>query len=71
VLRPGGHFLYADFRQGAQDRAVLQRQLEASGLEIVRCQDISANVVRGMQLNTEKYENLIRNLVFCQTIIDG
>ncbi len=63
VLRPGGHFLYADFRQKTPDSAILHRQLEESGLEIIDREDISPNVVRGMQLNTEKYMNLIRKLV--------
>lgn len=63
VLRPGGHLLYADFRQSNHCRAVLHRQLETSGLEVIRCTDISANVVRGMQLNTEKYLELIRHLI--------
>jgi ubiquinone/menaquinone biosynthesis C-methylase UbiE len=63
VLRPGGHFLYADFRQSKPHQAVLHRQLETSGLEVITWQDISPNVVRGMQLNTEKYLELIRVLM--------
>ena len=63
VLRPGGHFLYADFRYSDPDRAVLHGQLEASGLEVLSCEDISQPVVRGMQLNTEKYAELIRRLI--------
>jgi ubiquinone/menaquinone biosynthesis C-methylase UbiE len=63
VLRPGGHFLYADFRQSNPHKAVVDRQLEASGLEVVTSKDISANVVRGMQLNTDKYLELIRHLI--------
>jgi ubiquinone/menaquinone biosynthesis C-methylase UbiE len=63
VLHPGGHFLYADFRRRNPDSAVLRRQLEESGLEIIACEDITANVVRGMQMNTEKYLKLIRQLV--------
>jgi ubiquinone/menaquinone biosynthesis C-methylase UbiE len=63
VLRPGGHFLYADFRQCNPYQAVLDQQLETSGLEVIQCKDISPNVVQGMQLNTEKYLELIRNLM--------
>jgi ubiquinone/menaquinone biosynthesis C-methylase UbiE len=63
VLRPGGHFLYADFRQSDSDQAILRRQLEASGMEVVLCRDISKNVLRGMQLNTDKYLELIRQLM--------
>jgi ubiquinone/menaquinone biosynthesis C-methylase UbiE len=63
VLRPGGHFLYADFRSGTGEVAALQRQLEESGMEIIQCDDISRGVVRGMELNTPKYESLIRSLM--------
>jgi len=63
VLRPGGHFLYADFRKINPDRAVLRRQLEESGLEVIACEDISPSVVRGMELNTDKYLMLIKQLV--------
>lgn len=63
VLRPGGHFLYADFRQRNPHQAVLQRQLETCGLEVILCKDISSNVVRGMQLNTEKYRELVRQMI--------
>ncbi len=63
VLRPGGHFLYADFRDRDPDLAILRGQLEASGLEVVSCEDISKNVLRGMQMNTEKYMGLIQRLL--------
>ncbi len=62
VLRPGGHFLYADFRD-VPDRALLQKQLAESGLEMVYCADISSNVLLGMQRNTQRYMKLIRQLV--------
>ena len=63
VLRPGGHFLYADFREKEPASVVLHGQLEQSGLEILDRRDISASVVRGMRLNASKYEKLIRQLV--------
>jgi ubiquinone/menaquinone biosynthesis C-methylase UbiE len=63
VLRPGGHFLYADFRECNPHRAILDRQLKTSGLQVVTCKNISTNVVRGMQLNTDKYLELIRYLI--------
>lgn len=63
VLRPGGHFLYTDFRLKMPDAAILQKQLEASGLEIVVSEDISQRVVGGMRLNTQKYLALIKQLV--------
>jgi ubiquinone/menaquinone biosynthesis C-methylase UbiE len=63
VLRPGGYFLYADFRQKNSDSAMLRRQLEESGLQVIDYEDISSNVVRGMQLNTDKYLTLIKQVV--------
>ena len=48
VLKPGGHFLFADMRDGARvDR--LRRQLRRSGLEVVAEEDISANVLRAIE----------------------
>ena len=63
MLTPGGHFLYADFRDRNGPRDRLHQQLEASGLEILQCDDISHNVVRGMEMNTERYLDLIRRLI--------
>jgi len=59
VLRPGGHFLYADFRAKSPGYDMLKKQVEASGLQIVAHEDISLNVVRGMELNNDKYLDLI------------
>jgi ubiquinone/menaquinone biosynthesis C-methylase UbiE len=63
VLQPGGHFLYADFRQGKSELAILERQLMESGLQISSREDISLGVVRGMELNHDRYMQLIRALV--------
>jgi SAM-dependent methyltransferase len=63
ILRPGGYFLYADFRHGGADHALLQSQVEACGLEIIRHENISLDVVRGMELNSEKYATLIAGLI--------
>ncbi|HEY4330904.1 MAG TPA: methyltransferase domain-containing protein [Phycisphaerae bacterium] len=63
VLRPGGHFLYADFRETNPHRAILEWQLKESGLEVVRADDITANVLRGMRANTQKYRDLVGRLV--------
>jgi SAM-dependent methyltransferase len=63
VLRPGGHLLYADFRDVGEARDRLHAQLVASGLEVVACEDISASVARGMELNTDRSLELIRTLV--------
>jgi SAM-dependent methyltransferase len=63
VLRPGGHFLFADFRRAMPQRANLHRQIEQSGLEILRCHDIGPYVLKGMQLNSDRNLQLIRRLL--------
>ena len=49
VLRPGGRFLIADYRR----RKALRRfeaALRATGYEVVRFEDISAQIIRGLEL---------------------
>jgi SAM-dependent methyltransferase len=59
VLRPGGHFLYADFRYRncftAWDSAIA-----AAALEIVQSRIINAEVLRGMDRNAERNLAVIR-----------
>ncbi|TLD72262.1 class I SAM-dependent methyltransferase [Phragmitibacter flavus] len=50
VLRPGGHFLYADFRFG-DGFDVWQKAVNSAPLEIVNQRDISSEVLRGMDAN--------------------
>ncbi len=62
VLKPGGHFLFADYRRrGRIER--LRRQLAASGLEILREEDISANVLRALELDDARKRQLIADHV--------
>ena len=59
VLRPGGHFLFSDHRD--QDKSeLLLSQLEASGLKLEREDDITANVVRALELDNDRKAELIR-----------
>lgn len=66
VLRPGGHFLYADFR--FRDRFhEWESDVAAAPMEVVQFRDISAEVLCGMDLNAERsltlvHENLPRFL---------
>lgn len=47
VLRPGGHFLFADFRpQGQLD--LLKGQIQRSGLRVLDQTDITPNVIRAL-----------------------
>ena len=61
VLRPGGYLLYADFRRHRYCEA-WRRQLVQSGFTIVQEEDITANVLRGLELNTKLNMSLIKRL---------
>jgi ubiquinone/menaquinone biosynthesis C-methylase UbiE len=58
VLRPGGHFLFSDHRD--QDKVeILRRQLSQSGLKLEQEADITANVVRALDLDNDRKAKLI------------
>jgi ubiquinone/menaquinone biosynthesis C-methylase UbiE len=59
ILRPQGYFLYADFR-GEEDVALLHRQLHHSGMTLLHEEDITANVVRSLELDNERKVALIQ-----------
>lgn len=59
VLRPGGQFLFADLRSAA-DVPLLERQLEASGMQILEQEEISAEVLEALRLDDERKQGLIR-----------
>jgi ubiquinone/menaquinone biosynthesis C-methylase UbiE len=59
ILRPLGTFLYADFR-GEDDVALLHRQLHHSGMTLLHEEDITANVVRSLELDNERKVALIQ-----------
>jgi SAM-dependent methyltransferase len=62
VLRPGGHFLHADFRF-AERLAEWERALAAGPLKILTSRNINAEVLRGMDANSPRSLDLIaRNL---------
>jgi SAM-dependent methyltransferase len=52
VLRPGGHFLFADFRDTEQVD-VLRAQMLAAGLTIVEEERITPNVLRALELDSD------------------
>jgi len=58
VLKPGGHFLYADMRY-LEEVPAWRRQLQASGLELLSERDITANVARALALDAERKLRLI------------
>lgn len=62
VLRPGGHFLYADFRERSSIDA-WRSALQAAGLEKLRETDITPNVVMALESdNDRKVEWVHRNI---------
>jgi fatty-acid O-methyltransferase len=55
VLRAGGPFLYTDVRQWFQIEQ-WEAELNGAGMRIVSEREISAEVLRGMELNTPQWE---------------
>jgi ubiquinone/menaquinone biosynthesis C-methylase UbiE len=62
ILRPGGHFLFADFRYDHQMEE-LQKELESSGLIIVKEAIINQEVTAALELDDMRKRQLIRNLI--------
>jgi SAM-dependent methyltransferase len=58
VLRPGGHFLYADLRP-RNKIAVWEAALASAPMHMLSREDIDAEVLRGMQNNTPRMLDLI------------
>ncbi|KAA8963880.1 fatty-acid O-methyltransferase Mtf2 [Mycobacterium sp.] len=54
VLRPGGHFLYADFRP-ARRIAAWEAALESTVLRMISRRVINAEVLRGMEKNSGQW----------------
>lgn len=59
VLKPGGYFLYADFRfsDGIEK---WENALHKSPLKLKLGRDISAEVLRGMECNSDRFNELVR-----------
>lgn len=63
VLRPQGYFLFADLRHRDQVET-LRHQVEQSGLRICRQELITPQVVRALELDSDRKNTLIRKKVF-------
>jgi ubiquinone/menaquinone biosynthesis C-methylase UbiE len=59
VLRHDGYLLYADFRNN-NEVEILHRQMEKSGMKILKREDITPNVVRSLDLDNQRKLLLIR-----------
>jgi ubiquinone/menaquinone biosynthesis C-methylase UbiE len=58
VLRPGGHFLYADFRF-SERWAEWEQALAAAPFQMLNTRNINAEVLRGMNQNSPRSQALI------------
>jgi SAM-dependent methyltransferase len=62
VLRPNGYFLFADYRD--KDRIdTLRSQLVSSGLEILKEERISLNVLKALEIDDKRKLNIIQKKV--------
>ncbi|CAF0746649.1 unnamed protein product [Adineta steineri] len=59
VLKPGGYFLWTDFRQAAE-KTVLLEQFKTSGLEMIEKVDITENVDLGFDKGREARLSLVK-----------
>jgi ubiquinone/menaquinone biosynthesis C-methylase UbiE len=62
VLRPGGHFLYADIRS-QEEVPAWEAQLAASGLDQLEQEDITRQVVEALDRDHERRSRLIHQFV--------
>src|ERR1700736_6838297 len=62
VLRPGGHFLYADFR-GFLEYSDWEAALAGMPMRMVSERVINAEVLRGMEKNSPRYRDLVGRYV--------
>ncbi len=62
VLRPGGHFLWADFRR-AEALPETRAQFAAAGFTVQRERRITPNVLRSLDLESETRAAAIRRMV--------
>jgi SAM-dependent methyltransferase len=58
VLKPGGHFLYADFRF-SESLAEWEQALAAAPLTLLHSRVINAEVLRGMDKNSSRSQDLL------------
>ena len=62
VLKPGGYFLYADFRARGEIARWCE-QLRISGFSLLKQRDITANVLAALDCDEQRKLNLIRKRI--------
>jgi SAM-dependent methyltransferase len=61
LLRPGGHFLFTDFRY-SNEIDNLRKQLEGTGMTILKVVDITSNVVEALTADDARKRELVHRL---------
>ncbi len=61
LLRPNGYLLLTDFRRSFQ-MPDINKEMETSGLSILRKDDITPNVAKALELDDERRRSLIRRV---------
>ncbi|MBN1185018.1 MAG: class I SAM-dependent methyltransferase [Bacteroidales bacterium] len=61
LLRPGGYFLYTDFRY-PHEMDILKDQLQNTGMEILKEEEITPNIVRALDLDDMRRRSLVKKL---------
>lgn len=62
VLRPGGHFLYADYRKPGK-MAMVKAALSAMPMEILKMEDVTPGIVAGLAHEEKRKSALIGRIV--------
>jgi ubiquinone/menaquinone biosynthesis C-methylase UbiE len=58
VLKPGGHFLFTDFRD-SNEMEELEKQISESGMKILKKKDITPNVINALDEDHERRMEVI------------
>jgi len=62
VLKPGGYFLYTDLRY-CEEMDAWRAQLRSTGLQLIKEEDITPNVIRALELDHARRRTLIKRYV--------
>jgi SAM-dependent methyltransferase len=62
VLKPGGYFLYTDLRYW-EEMDAWRAQLRSTGLQLIKEEDITPNVMRALELDHARRQKLIERYV--------
>ena len=62
ILKPGGHFLFTDFRYDHQMPAFLEA-IAGMGFQTIEEQNINEEVIRALDLDHDRREELVRRLM--------